>query len=88
MQSFLEQKGSQWLLSKTLEAKDRQTTSPGWVIKGKTVQSCREVDMVAQQGATEGVSPTARPWPGRSPVLNGPSENLTSSDYLLTNWTI
>lgn len=34
------------------------------------------------------VSPTAQLWPGHSPVLNRPSENLTSRNYLLTNWRI
>lgn len=54
MQSFLEQKGKPVAPLQNSGGK-RQTTSPGWVIKGKTMQSRREVvDTVAQQGALPG----------------------------------
>lgn len=53
MQSFPEQKGKS-VAPLQISGGKSQTTSPGWVIKGKTMQSCREVDTVAQQGALPG----------------------------------
>lgn len=96
-QSFLEQKGKSVAPLQNSGGK-RQTTSPGWVIKREnnaelqgswhsSPTRCSPRDGGPDLGPTE-VSPTARPWPDQSPVLNRPSENLTSPNYLLTNWRI
>lgn len=53
MQSCLEQKGKSVAPLQNSGGKS-PTTSPGWVIKGKTMQSRREVDTEAQQSALPG----------------------------------
>lgn len=53
MQSCLGQKGKSVAPLQNSGGKS-PTTSPGWVIKGKTIQSPRKIDTEAQQSALLG----------------------------------